>query len=130
MKRTVIIAVCAILCVCCLLGGCAGVNSKTPDQFKNIRWETPDYSFIINPSDSCKGTYKFNDVKYNIKAVFTDTDVTVQDTDKNNRELFYAQWTYDKENLYIYDITFNTKDYKDFKDNYAEYVSLKKGKLK
>lgn len=130
MKKTVVIAVCAVLCICCILGGCAGTNSQTPDQFKNIRWETPDYSFIIYPSDGCKGTYKFNDVKYNIKVNFTESDLTVVDTDKKNTELFYAQWTYQDDNLYIYDISFNTKDYKAFETNYAEYVSLQKTKLK
>ena len=130
MKKTLITAFCALLCVCFVFSGCTGVNDKKPDQFKNIRWETPDYSFIIYPSDGCKGTYKFNDKKYNIKVDFTNTDLTAYDTDNKNTELFYAQWTYNDEELYIYDISFNTEKYKDFKENYAEYVSLKKAKLK
>ncbi len=129
MKKTVIIAVCALMCICFIFGGCARSYDKSPAEFKNIRWETPDYSFIIKPSDGCKGTYKFNDKKYNIKAEFDGSYLSVKDTDKNNAELFNAQWSYDEDMLYIYDIQFNTKTYKDFKENYSEYVRLQKGKL-
>ncbi len=130
MKRTVALAVCALMFVCFVLGGCAQSFDKSPDQYKNIRWETPDYSFIINPSDSCKGIYKFNNKSYNIKVEFDGSYITVKDTDNKNTELFNGQWTYDDEQLYIYDIQFNKKTYKDFKENYSEYVKLQKGKIR
>ena len=130
MKKTVVIAFSMLMCICVFFGGCTASYDKSPDQFKNIRWETPDYSFIINPSDGCKGVYKFNDKKYSIKAVFDGSYLSVKDTANKNTELFNAQWTYDKDELYIYDISFNEKSYKEFKENYSEYVKLKKAKLK
>lgn len=130
MKKILAIAVCVLTCLSAFLTGCAPNNNKSPDQNKKIRWETPDYSFIINPADDCKGVYRFNGVKYNIKANFDGDDLSVVDTSKSNTELFYAKWTYDGDDLYIYDITFNKEKYKDFKENYSEYVKLQKGKIR
>ncbi len=129
MKKTVSIAVTALVFVCVILSGCTGTYDKSPDQIKKARWVTPDYSFIINPTDDCKGSYKFGDTKYNIKVEFKNSNLTVFDTDNKNTELFSADWMYEDKDLYIYNISFNTKDYKDFKTNYSEFVTLKKEKI-
>lgn len=128
MKRTVVIAIAALMCVCFVLSGCTGTYEKSPDQYKKVRWITPDYSFSIYPDNDCKGIYKFNGKKYNIKVKFQSGVAYVYDTDNNNKELFNGDWMYDKGYLHIYGIMFNKKDYKDFKTNYAEYVDLQKEK--
>lgn len=130
MKRAVIIAIAALMCACFILSGCAGTYDKSPDQYKNVRWITPDYSFRLYPDNGCTGTYKFNDKKYNIKAKFVSDVIYVYDTDNNNTELFNANWMYEKEKLHIYSIVFNTKKYKAFETNYAEFVDLQKEKVK
>ncbi len=130
MKRTVAAAVAVIMCLCFALSGCAGNYDKSPDQYKKVRWITPDYSFSIYTDNGCKGIYKFNNKKYNIKAKFGSTAVYVYDTDNKNTELFNADWMYDGDRLHIYGINFNTKKYKEFETNYAEFVDLQKEKIK
>lgn len=130
MKKMIVIAVAALMCICCVFSGCTGTHDKSPDKFKKIRWITSDYSFCINPEDGCKGFYKFNGRKYNIKAEFKSGVVYIYDTDKKNTELFNGDWSYDKDELYIYGIMFNKKAYKDFETNYAEHVNLHQEKLK
>ena len=74
--------------------------------------------------------YKFDGKTYNIKAEFVGAaTLEVRDTGNKDTKLFVADWMYDDGNLYIYNIQFNTKDYKAFKENYAEYVTLYKEKV-
>ena len=131
MKKVLSLAVIAVLCVSMLLTACTGTYDKRPDEYTKIRWAAPDYSFTIYPDKDCTGTYKFNNKIYNIKVEFEGAaSLTVRDTDNNNERLFVADWMYnDGEKLYIYNIQFNTKDYKAFKENYAEYVTLGKEKV-
>lgn len=134
MKKVIALAMAAVICVGVLLSGCTPMYDKSPDQYSKIRWITYDYSFKILPSDGCKGTYKFNDKTYNIKAEFESSRVKVVDTDNKNTELFNGDWTYEKnsdgaEQLYIYNISFNTKAYKELDTDYAEHVTLKQEML-
>lgn len=134
MKRMVALAIALLLCISALFSGCAPSYSQTPDQYKEIRWIAYDYSFCINPADDCTGYYTFNDQKYNIKVSFESSRLTAVDTGNNDAELFTADWLYEKndndtELLYIYNMSFNTKDYEDFKTNYAEFITLKQEKL-
>ena len=130
MKRIALIAVATLLCVSMLLTACTGTYDKKPDEYKKIRWAAPDYSFIIYPDKDCTGTYKFDDTTYNIKAEFEGAStLVVRDTGNKNERLFIADWMYDDGDLYIYNMQFNTQDYKKFKENYAEYVTLRKEKV-
>lgn len=129
MKRVICISVAVIIALSALMVGCSPTYDKSPDQYSKVRWYTPDYSFRFTTSDDCKGTYKFGDKKYNVKVEFDGSWVTVTDIDKN-KELFNGDWTYEEnERLYIYNINFNTKDYKELEDNYAEHVTLNKEKV-
>ena len=129
MKKIICVSLAFVIILSVMMTGCAPSYDKSPDQYTGIRWITPDYSFMINPKDSCKGFYKYNETKYNIKAEFQSTRMTVTHTDKN-KELFFADWTYEEgEHLYVYNITFNSKDYKEFERNYAEFVRLNQEKL-
>ena len=128
MKKIICVSIVLLIALSSVFAGCSPTYDKSPDQYNNVTWYAPDYSFKFTTSDDCKGMYKFGDIKYNIKVSFDGSWVTATDTDKN-KELFNADWTYNDENcLYIYNITFNTKDYKELKDNYAEYVTLNKEK--
>ncbi|MBR1730983.1 MAG: hypothetical protein IJ725_00920 [Ruminococcus sp.] len=130
MKRIVSIAVIAVLCMSMLLTACTGTYDKAPDEYTKIRWAAPDYSFTIYPDNDCTGIYKFQDTTYNIKVEFEGAaSLTVRDTGNKDTRLFVADWMYDDGDLYIYNIQFNTKDYKAFKENYAEYVTLGKEKV-
>lgn len=127
MKKLIAIALAVVIAAAFV--GCTGTYDKSPDEYSKIRWITPDYSFCIKPDDDCKGFYKFNEKKYNIKAQFSGSNVSILDTD-SKKELFNAQWSYeDNDKLYIYNILFNTKDYKELDENYAEFVRLNKEKL-
>lgn len=129
MKKIICLAVALVAALGVILTGCAPAYDKSPDQFSKIRWVAPDYSFRFNPSDDCKGNYNFNDKRYNIKVEFHNSSLSVKDTDQN-KELFFADWKYeDGDKLFVYNITFNTKDYKDFETNYAEFVRLHQEKL-
>lgn len=129
MKRLICIALAAILLVGAL-ASCTGTYDKSPDEYTKIRWAAPDYSFVFYPEKDCTGTYKFGETTYNIKVEFEGAaSLTVRDTGNKNERLFIADWMYDDGDLYIYNIQFNTKDYKAFKENYAEYVTLTKEKL-
>lgn len=130
MKKVLSLAVIAVLCVSMLLTACTGKYDKKPDEYTKIRWAAPDYSFTIYPDKDCTGVYKFSGKTYNIKVEFEGAaSLTVRDTDNKDTRLFIADWMYDDGNLYIYNIQFNTKDYKAFKENYAEYVTLTKEKV-
>ena len=121
MKRLICIAIAAVLIVG-VLASCTGTYDKAPDEYTKIRWAAPDYSFTIYPDKDCTGTYKFDNKIYNIKVEFEGvSSLTVRDTDNKNERLFVADWMYEDGNLYIYNIQFNTKSYKAFKENYAEY---------
>lgn len=130
MKKVICISIAAIIVLCAVLSGCTTTtNAKSPASFTKVRWYAPDYSFRFTTSDGCRGTYKFENTKYNIQVKFDGSMVTVTDTDKN-KELFNGDWSYEEnERLYIYNITYNTKDYKAFETNYAEYVTLSKEKV-
>lgn len=134
MKKAIALTIVAMLCVCAVLSGCTPSYDKTPDKYKKIRWITYDYSFCINPTDDCKGFYKFNDKKYSIKATFESSRLTAVDTDNKDTELFTADWMYEtndsgNQTLYIYNIMFNTKDYKELETNYSEHATLKMEKV-
>ncbi|MCH5303383.1 MAG: hypothetical protein J1E41_00845 [Ruminococcus sp.] len=129
MKKTACMVIAVIMLVCIVFSGCTGSYDKSPDQYDKIRWAAPDYSFIINPTDDCKGTYKFDDTKYNIKVEFDTVTLTAYDTDKKDTVLFKADWMYEDDDLYIYNIVFNTTEYKNFEDNFAEFVTLKQEKI-
>lgn len=134
MKKAIALAIVAVLVVCAVFSGCTPSYDKTPDKYDKIRWITYDYSFCINPTDSCKGFYKFNDKKYNIKVTFESSRLTAVDTDNKDTELFTADWMYEtndsgNQTLYIYNIMFNSKDYKVFESNYAEHATLKMEKI-
>lgn len=130
MKKVLSLAVIAVLCVSMLLTACTGTYDKKPDEYKNIRWAAPDYSFTIYPDKDCTGTYKFDNKIYNIKVEFEGAaSLIARDTDNSDTRLFMGDWMYDDGNLYIYNIQFNTKDYKAFKENYAEHVTLTKEKV-
>lgn len=129
MKRIICILIALLIAVSVIFAGCTPVYDKTPDKYSKVRWYAPDYSFRFATSDGCKGTYKFGDTKYNVQVKFDGSFVTVTDTDKK-KELFNGDWSYeDGERLYIYNISFNTKDYKELKKNYAEFVTLSKEKV-
>lgn len=133
MKKSIISALALVLCACVLFSGCAPIYSKAPDEYTDIRWISYDYNFCINPEDDCNGYYTFNGNKYDIHVKFESSHLTATDT-ANDKELFNADWTYEKNDsgdtlLYIYNISFNKKDYEDFKTNYAEFVNLKQEKL-
>lgn len=134
MKKTIAVFVAALICLSAVLCGCSPQYDKSPDQYNDIRWITYDYSFCINPKDGCKGYYNFKDKKYNIKVTFDSSRLTAVDTDNSNTELFNADWSYEtndagKQTLYVYNISFNKKDYEEFENNLAEYVTLKQEKI-
>ena len=134
MKKIIALLLALSLCAGILLCGCTPKAEKTPDKYEKIRWISYDYSFCINPSDDCKGYYKFGDKKYNIQVTFESTRVTAVDTDNSGKELFNGDWMYEKnddgeDTLFIHNISFNTKDYSDLKTNYAEFVTLRQEKL-
>lgn len=128
MKRIIPVVIAALLLISVMFCGCAPAFDKSPDEYKDIKWVTNDYSFRINPSDDCKGNYNFQDTKYNIQAEFDGSHISVKDTDKN-KELFYGEWIYDGDHLYIHGISYNTSDYKEFEDNYSEFYSLHQEKI-
>ncbi len=131
MKKLLCVMLIVVTCMSMLLVGCVQNTGSKPDSFKGIRWTSSDYSFRFTPQDDCKGTYKFNNKKYNIKLVFAPNNVIVYDVDKNNVQLFDADWKYEKgEKLYIYNVSFNTEAYKELKDNYLEFIMLHKEKIK
>ena len=129
MKKTIYIAAIAVLCMSMLLTACTGRYDKAPDEYTKIRWAAPDYSFTIYPDRDCTGTYKFAGATYNIKVEFQTSSLIVRDTGNGEARLFVADWMYEDDDLYIYNIQFNTDDYKAFEENYAEYVTLGKEKL-
>lgn len=130
MKKLICLVVAFIIALGVALCGCAPVFDKSPDQYSDIKWVTNDYSFRFNPSDDCKGNYNYNKNKYNIQVKFDGSHVSVNDTEKN-KELFYGEWLYeDDDHLYIHGITYNTADYEALKNNFFEYYTLHKEKLK
>ncbi len=130
MKRIALIAAAVMLCMTVLMTSCTGTYDKKPDEYTKIRWAAPDYSFTIYPDKDCTGVYKFDGKTYNIRAEFEGVStVFVRDTGNKDTRLFVADWMYDDGDLYIYNIQFNTDDYKAFKENYAEYVTLGKEKV-
>lgn len=134
MKKSVAVALAAILLIAALLCGCSPRVDKTPAEFEDIRWISYDYSFCIKPAEDCAGYYRFNDTKYNIKVSFESSRLKAVDTDNSDKELFSADWLYEtndsgNQTLYIYNIAFNTADYEAFKTNYAEFVTLKQEKI-
>ena len=134
MKRLTALALAILVCLGALFAGCTPIAGSSPDQNKEVRWITYDYSFCINPADDCKGYYTFNDVRYNIQVKFEGSRLTAVDLDNNNTELFAAEWMYEKSDsgsdmLYICNIDFNKEAYPDFESNLAEYTMLKQEKL-
>lgn len=130
MKKIALIAAAVVLCMSMLLTACTGTYDKKPSEYTKIRWAAPDYSFTIYPDKDCTGVYKFDGKTYDIKAEFQGAStLIIRDKGNKDTRLFVADWMYEKGNLYIYNIQFNTKDYKVFKENYAEYVTLTKEKV-
>lgn len=121
-----------ILCVVVLVGafaGCTGSsNLETPADYKNVKWTTYDYSFNFKTNDNCKGTFKFDDKEYSVVVSFESSYITVKDN-SNGKTLWDGQWKYNDENLYVYSITYNTTDYKEFEENYQEFFDMKKEEL-
>lgn len=130
MKR-VIIAISAVLLIGVIFAGCVQNSGDKPDSFKGIRWVAPDYSMKFVPQEECKGTLTFDSTKYNVQFVFAPNTVEVLDTDKNNTQLFFADWKYedDGSRLYIYNIMYNTEKYKEFKDDYVEFIKMNQEKI-
>ena len=128
MKRIICAVAAAVVLVAAVFSGCAPAFDKSPDEYTDIKWVTNDYSFRFNPSDDCKGNYNFRETKYNIKAEFDGSHISVKDTENNN-ELFYGDWMYEDDHLYVHGVTYNTKDYEEFKDNYSEFYTLHQEKL-
>ncbi|MCR5653073.1 MAG: hypothetical protein K6F88_04655 [Ruminococcus sp.] len=131
MKKLLCAILIVTICMSMLLVGCVQNTGDKPDSYKGIVWTSSDYSFRFDPEKDCKGVYKFNDKKYNIQLVFDPKMVIAYDTDKNNTQLFNADWKYEeKDNLYLYNISFNTEVYKEMKDNYMEFIMLHQEKSK
>ncbi len=125
MKKLICILVSALAVVSVVLTGCTGTYDKTPDQFSKITWTTSDYSLRFAPDNDCKGRYTFDGKPYDIRLEFGPTRVTAYDADDADKVFFQASWTYEEEDyLYIYDIKFNTNDYKLLKENFVEFLRL------
>ena len=130
MKRILSAALAAVILLSLVLCGCAPAFDKTPAEYENVKWVTPDYSFRFNTADDCKGNFNYKDVKYNIQVKFDGSHVSVMDADKN-KELFNGEWMYeDGDHLYIHTVMYNTADYEEFKTNYSEFYRLNQEKLK
>ena len=130
MKRLICLTFAFLLVLGTVLAGCAQKYDKTPAEFENIKWVTPDYSFRFNPSDDCKGNYNYKDTKYNIKVEFESSRFSVKDLDKD-KELFYGDWSYeDKDYLFMSNIVFNKDDYEDFESNLNAFYRLNQEALK
>jgi hypothetical protein len=121
-----------ILCVVVLVGafaGCTGASSSdSPADYKNVKWTTYDYSFNFKTNDNCKGTFKFDDKEYSVVVSFESSYITVKDN-STGKTLWDGQWKYNDDNLYVYGITYNTTDYKEFDENYQEFFDMKKEEL-
>lgn len=130
MKRLLCIALAAVIIVGTMLAGCTPLYDKRPDDYSGIRWITPDYSFRIEPENDCKGKYYYNDKGYEIQAEFATNMVRVICTSDGNKQLFTANWMYEDDNLYIYDISYNTADFKELEDNHNEFYTLRPEELK
>ena len=129
MKRLICAVLAAVMLVA-VFASCTGTYDKKPDEYKDIRWINADYSFSIYPSKDCTGIFRFNGKNYNIKAEFEGAaTVVVRDTSNKNARLFVGDWMYHDGDLYIYNVQYNTKDYKEFKTNYNEFFTLAKEKL-
>ena len=130
MRKLLCVMLAAITLMGVMLAGCVQNTGSKPDSYKGIRWVSSDYSFRFTPDDDCKGVYKFNDKKYNIQLVFAPSTVVAVDKDKNDTQLFDGQWKYEEGGkLYIYDVVFNTKAYKEMEKNFLEFIMLHKEKL-
>lgn len=120
----------AVTCMSVFLAGCVQNTGDKPDSYKGIRWISTDYSFRFTPDDDCKGVYKYNDKKYNIQMIFSPNTVIAVDKDKNDTQLFDADWKYeDDKKLFIYNVSFNSDAYKEMKDNFFEFITLHQEKL-
>lgn len=126
MKKIICLALAAVLCMSVMLVGCTGSYDKSPAEYTGVRWIAPDYSIRFTPDDGGKGTYYFNEKKYNVRFDFDGDSFTVYDTDKNDTRLFEGDWTYEEnERLYLFNISFNKNDYKEMKENYMEFITLR-----
>lgn len=131
MKRIICLISCVILCLGAFVG-CTkvGDTDKSPNEIDNIKWTTYDYSFSFKTNEDCKGVYTFENTEYDVKVSFESEYVTVTDN-SNNKVLWEGQWQYQEDNkLYIYNVSYNTKDYKDFETNFMEFYTLKMEKIK
>ncbi len=128
MKKLICV-VAALALMLSALAGCANRYDKAPSEYTKIRWITPDYSFSIYPSKECTGSYKFGETTYSIKAEFETSTVIVRDAGNKYTRLFIADWMYKDDDLYIYNIDYNTKAYKEFETNYSEFYTLSQEKL-
>ena len=115
-----------------IAAGCTGNYDKAPDKFEKIRWEANDYSFHFTPDNDCKGKIILNDKTYNIKAVVEGSHLRVMDVDNKDAELFVADWMFEdgEKRLFVYNIFYNTEDYKELEGCYTEFFTLKQGKVK
>ena len=131
MKKLICVLVCALIGISAMLSGCTGSYDKTPAEFNKITWTTPDYSLRFTPDDDCKGIYSFDGEKYEIRIEFDSTRVTAYDSKDEDKVFFWADWMYEEgDYLFIYNIRFNTADYKALEDNYYEFLRLHQEKIK
>lgn len=129
MKKFACAALALITLLALILGGCAPAYDKSPAEYEGVRWVTPDYSFRFNPSDECRGNFTVNGTKYNIQVEFDGSSLSVIDTDKD-KELFYGDWQYeDGDYLFVHTIVYNTEEYEELKNYYAEFFRLNQEKL-
>ncbi len=131
MKRIICFISCVILCLGTFAGCTKGSGTdKAPNEMKKTKWTTYDYNFSFNTNEDCKGIYVFDKTNYDVKVSFDSDYITVTDN-SNKKVLWEGQWTYQENNkLYIYNVSYNTKDYKDFETNYMEFYTLKQEKIK
>lgn len=129
MKKLICLLIAFLLVIGTVLCGCSPAFDKTPAEYEDVKWVTPDYSFRFNTADDCKGNYNFSDKKYSIQVEFDNTRIIVNDIDKGE-ELFSGLWSYeDKDYLFVYDIQYNTSEYEEFENNYSEFYRLHQEKL-
>lgn len=131
MKRLVC-AVIAVVMTLCLFTGCTkiGNTEKAPSEIKNTKWVTYDCKFSFKTNDNCKGFFAFDKTEFDVAVSFDNDYVTVTDINKD-KVLWDGQWKYEEDNkVYIYNVSYNTKDYPELETDYMEFYTLKMEKIK
>ena len=132
MKKTLSCLLILLTLAGVLLSGCTVMYDKAPNEYTEIRWEAYDYSFYFTPSKDCKGKLTLDEKSYEVQVVVEGSHLKALDTGKNNAELFNAEWMYEDGDarLYVYNIMYNTTDYKELKNCRIEFIALKQGKIR